>query len=195
MKITINMSQLALANASLVATGRQIDGALRRAVRATATDIRREMLVEPIMASTGLKRKILNDRLMLRFDRGPATKNSVEFAGGEHSARIVPSAKGIRVTEFKGWRTDAIDKTRARILVPWVVGGMKVAAGFVNPSGKKQKPIRTRSRKKALPFARTALAPSVASMLKALYNDRFIGDASDRLAERFELEISKELNK
>ena len=56
MKITINMSQLALANASLVATGRQIDGALRRAVRATATDIRREMLVEPIMASTGLKR-------------------------------------------------------------------------------------------------------------------------------------------
>ncbi|QEL55501.1 hypothetical protein [Chromobacterium paludis] len=195
MKIDVQLSELALANAELVATGQQIDRALRRAVRVTATTIRREMVVEPIMARTGLRRKSVNQRLALKFDKPGKDGGTANILSGPHVARIVPSAKGIRVTEFRRYEVQAITRTRARILIPWVDGGKKVVAGFVNPSGSKLKPMRTRSRNKPLPYPRTALAPSVASMVKAMYDSQFVADAGARLEAQFELEIAKEIDK
>lgn len=198
MRVQIKLNELTLANAALVATSQQIDRALKSAVDASARDIRRDLLMKAIQQATGLKRKLLNDRLALRYDRPKGRKGSnIGIGVLGYSARIVPSAKGIKATEFRDVGMEMVNasRNRARATVPWVDGTRKVIAGFINPKGKARHPIRTRNRNGKLKQGRTALAPSVASMVKDMDTSSFAERASRILQERFDLALAKELKR
>lgn len=198
MRVQIKLNELTLANAALVATSQQIDRALKSAVDASARDIRRDLLMLAIQRATGLKRKLLNDRLSLRYDRPKRrTVNHIGIGMLDYSARIVPSGKGIRATEYRNIGVEMVDAVhnRARATVPWIDGTRKVIAGFVNPRGKKRYPIRTFTRKGKLDPGRTALAPSVATMVRDMDTSSFADRASRILQERFELALAKELKR
>lgn len=84
---------------------------------------------------------------------------------------------------------------RARALVPWVNGKRKVIAGFVNPKGRAKRPLRSRSHKGKLQNLRTAIAPSVASMVKEYYREAQLNKGADRLLNNLSAELEKEVIK
>lgn len=167
--IQIDMKGLAETVEIFKALPKEAERARINGINRTATEVRREEIVLPMSRDTGIKRKILNDRI--RIERAQR---------GKETARIVPSSAGIPVPEYRYRMQPTAHPTRARILVDWP-GGKKVAAGFINPLGKRQAPLRSYNHKGKLSPPETALAPSAAALFKVVVTDEVRGRAADRL--------------
>ena len=169
------------------------------AVNRTGRWVKRVLLVEPLSKATGIKTKILNDRIQLRN----ATKATP-------AASIVPSSRGIAARSFRH-RAAPVQgsKVRARVMVDWLEGE-KVAAGFINPLSTRKLPLATRSvrERKVKKGARNphikqyrynyqtpknAQGPSAAAMFKVAVTQAMRDQAADKLAEEFNVELDKVL--
>lgn len=139
----------------------------------------RQMIVQRIASTTGISPKAVRGRL------------PVKRAGFKRAnAFMSPSSYGVPIEEYtyKARRLPgARGRTRAQILVNWVGGQTKVAAGFINPSGMREAALRTRTHKGELPKPESAMGPSVAAAFKAAPKqgiletvvDVFLGKASE----------------
>lgn len=146
----------------------------RSAVNKTLTAIRKK-LVNEIHRDTGINKRYLRTRLKVRR------------AGlRRRSGYVVPSSASVPVAEYRGVTLESVSPTRARIYVPWVGGGRKLAAGFVNPRGKMRVPLRSRSHKGRLRSPEPALGPSVAAAVSELFDDDFRAEVQHVLAANFE---------
>lgn len=149
----------------------EIKKAARTSLNRQVTATRKEDLVNPGMAATGLKRAALNAALPLS-----------KAGSNDLVAKIKASGSGIPVPAFR-YRHEPTGKgpTRHRIQVAWP-GGEKIAAGFVNPKGQYQATLTTR--RKGYKLA-VALAPSAATLRKDLYGSSEEQQTADQLGERF----------
>jgi hypothetical protein len=117
--------------------GRQGDVLARKVASSAARWLRDSYVVQALSGSTGLSSAIVR--------KGAVVKAAtVKYP----SARINFSSSGILVREFN-WRARRTNHpTRAQILVDWIGGSEKVAAGFVNPRGAGV-PLSTRNQRAA----------------------------------------------
>ncbi|WP_325435167.1 hypothetical protein [Pseudomonas nitroreducens] len=178
------------ARALLAAQRRSVDPVIRGTLNTTATAARRERYVKQLMGTFG-RRQFLNDRMKIK------RANSRRL-----NARVIPSSSGVEVLSYRQWGSDRIDATRA---VVWVRApdGRKVAAGFVNPSSKRQLPWATRSAKKGRSNAyrsewgkrRVAMGPSVAYWFRRLSGGETIRWTSAFMQQEFERRMRRELAK
>ncbi|AQZ96558.1 hypothetical protein ACFSB1_10725 [Halopseudomonas phragmitis] len=188
MELGIKLQGVPFAEARLATVNRSIEPVLRGALNTTATSARRERYTKPLRVALPSRR--LNRRLVIKRARR-----------GRMDARIIPSSSGIAVTEYSRWGFDPIDRTRARV---WVMGpsGKKIAAGFVNPSGRRQAPLGTRSEKRGAKRTYTyqralgeALAPSAAFWFKQLSGGATVRWVNGFLQREFERRIRLEIAK
>lgn len=121
------------AEETLKRIGKKIDPLIRGAVNTTATQVRKQRFNAPLRAA---------------FPSGFINKGIVikRANSKRRDARLIPSSSGVNVTQYKKWTYIRIDRTRARIVVTGPYG-RKLAAGFVNPEGRKRLPLSTRSSK------------------------------------------------
>lgn len=155
--------------------GKEGDKIAREAATRAATLVRQNFLVGLISEQTGISRSVI-----MRYTYIKRATPKYEHA------RINFSGAGIEVGEYR-YQIKKLDATRARILVDWL-GGMKIAAGFVNPSSKNKHPLRTRSHKtsrsgKGYSYETglsKALGPSLATAYLAIPSQ-----AIDREAQKF----------
>ncbi len=157
----------------------EVKKAARTSLNRQITQTRKEDLVTPGMAATGLKRAALNAALPLKKAGSNSLKSEIKASG---SGIPVPAFRyrWQRVTQ-QIQQSRGASPTRARILVAWP-GGEKVAAGFVNPKGQYQATLTTR--RKGYKLA-VALAPSAATLRKELYGSSNEQQTADQLAEKF----------
>ncbi|QNM94903.1 hypothetical protein [Chitinimonas koreensis] len=104
------------------------------AVNEIAGEARKDELLKPLREASGLPSTELTRRVKL-----------VRASAGNPIAKITADSAGIPATRFK-FSIQAMDRTRGRVFVPWV-GGSKLVAGFANPAGRYQLPLRTFNRK------------------------------------------------
>lgn len=119
----------------LESLGAQGDKITRVAATEAATDLRDTFLIRNIGSKTGLSSGVIRS-------------NAKVYGANKRypGAHLMFSGAGIPVEEFDYTsRTSGINATRAQILVDWVTGGQKVAAGFINQYGKRKAPIATRN--------------------------------------------------
>ena len=153
-----------------------LPGEVRKAARTSlnrqATATRKEDIVEPLMAVTGIQRKVLNDRI------------PISRANQNLMAIIQANQRGIPVPAYVGWKHQPTGRgpTRHRIIVRWPGTGTKIAAGFVNPFGTYKAPLTTRLKGVNLGVA---LGPSAAALRRAVYNEAEMGVTAQELAQRF----------
>ena len=113
--------------------GRQGDEIAREAANAAAKTIRADYIVRQLSRDTGVSQAVL------------LASSRVQKANRKYPySRINFSSGGIPVNEY-GYRLRPIDATRAQILIEWVGGREKLAAGFINPKGSKQAALTTRN--------------------------------------------------
>lgn len=185
----MHISGLQQARAALAATAREVDRARINACNRTAVKIKRQLVPE-LARPTGVAAKII--RRALRIRRA-STQRPV--------AVLRPASRGIPVALYR-WKPERRSRAelRSRILVAWVDGGWKLAAGFANPAAadfqpdplssrrdnrsaaQRQRRVRGKNRRgeyrvQHLAVPVPAVGPSVASMWRAL-------DVSGR-AERY----------
>ncbi|AYF88628.1 hypothetical protein D6Z43_16265 [Pseudomonas sp. DY-1] len=133
MRVQIGLEGVKLAKARLDAVGKSVDPILRGTLNTTVRWARRGIYLKELR-SVFPQRSWLNKKL------------KIKLAGTRRlNARIIPSGSGIEVRSRRGWGYRELSGTRARIYVPDVDGGRKLAAGFVNPGSKKKEPLSTRS--------------------------------------------------
>lgn len=188
--LAIQVQGLELAKRRLEEAGRKIDPVLRGALNTTATKSRQNYYTKALSPAIG----------------GPRTRRAIRVKRarrGLMNARLIPSAAGIPVPYYKGWWFEPINLTRARV---WVRGpdGMKVAAGFVNPSSKNQLPLATRSAKakrgggeyrKNYKQLQLALGPSAAYWFRKLTTAKTVRFVNADLQREFERRIVREISK
>jgi hypothetical protein len=153
----------------------EVRKAARTSLNRQVTATRKSDIVEPLMAATGIQRKVLNDRI------------PISRANRELIAVIKANQYGIPVPAYT-WnhQPTGFHPTRHRIFVKWPGGRFKVAAGFVNPFGTYKAPISTRLYAYRGDTSKyVALAPSAASLRKAVYNETEMGVTAQELAVRF----------
>lgn len=174
---------LELAKARLAAINRSVDPIARGATNTTATQARQTQYIAPMSA-------LFYDKAFLR------RRMVIKRAGRKRSdARIIPSSSGIPVTEWPGWNYSALSPTRGRIYVR-DLQGRKIAAGFVNPSAKQRKPVRTRGFKGANGRKmKPALGPSLAFFFRRLTTSKTIRWTNAFLQQEFERRMRRELAK
>lgn len=200
MHIQVSLHGLEMAKARLAEVSRKVEPVARGALNTTATKVRAERYVKPLMGSMG-RRAWLNAKIKVK------RANSRRF-----ESRLIPSSSGVDVSNYKSWGYDTISPTRARI---WVRGprGQKVAAGFVNPRGDLRRPLSTRSERarnlkrpgrNRSPHVRSyryemgltnAMAPSVAFWFKQLTSTQTIRWTNTFLQQEFERRIKREVAK
>ena len=185
------------ARRQLEAIGRQIEPVLRGTLDTTATEARQRRYT-PHIAPMFRGRSWVNKRIVIK---------RVNARKGRFDARLIPSSAGVYVTEYKRWGYQAIDKTRARILVG-SFKGHKVAAGFVNPASFARQPLATRSsvnrnvKKRGGAFTYSygtglmpAIGPSVAWFFKQLTSVTTMRWINRRLEQEFQRRVRRELLK
>lgn len=147
----------------------------------------RRFTTDYIASSTGIKKKTVRGRLAIRRakTRLPA-------------ARMVPSSQGVEIHEYR-YRLERVgygrNKTRGRIRVNWVGNTTKIAAGFINPLGNKQAPLRTRSYKGKFAKPRAAVGPSVAAAWKAMPKQPVTIHTRDVLLANIQKDIPKQIGR
>lgn len=198
LRIGIRPEGFAAAKRQLESIGRQIEPVLRGALDTTAADARQRRYT-PHIAPMFRGRSWVNKRIIVK---------RVNARKGRFDARLIPSSAGVYVTEYKRWGYQAIDKTRARILVG-SFKGHKVAAGFVNPSSFARQPLATRTsvrrevKKRGGQHAYTyqyhapkpAMGPSVAWFFKQLTSVTTMRWINRRLEQEFQRRLRRELLK
>jgi hypothetical protein len=114
------------------------DQLTRQASTEAANDLRDTWLIGEISGGTGIGRGVIRKNARI-------TRASVKWPG----AKIYFSSAGIPVEEYRYSRKGAgANAARSQILVDWITGGQKVAAGFINQFGKRQMPLSTRNEKR-----------------------------------------------
>lgn len=188
MQLSVKLQGTELAKAMLATVNRSIDPVMRGALNTTATRTRKERFNAPMRGVMPSRR--INRKLIIKRARR-----------GRMNSRIIPSSSGIPVTEYSRWGFDPIDATRARV---WVVGpnGRKIAAGFVNPSSTRKRPLRTRSEKRTAKRTYTyqvgleeALGPSMAYWFKQNSGSATVRWVNGFLQREFNRRIQAELAK
>lgn len=128
-------------------------------INRTGTASRKQVITQ-VSGATGIKAKLLRQRL-----------GSKRASVNRPDLLIWPSSAGVDVKEYRYHmeRVGAVKNiTRARIRVDWLNSGRKIAAGFINPLGKKRAALRTRASKGTLKVPKGAIGPSVAAIWKAM---------------------------
>ncbi len=162
--------------------GARGDVVARRASTQAAADLRSSWMVQTLSGETGISRSVVLRNMALKRANPRYPDARINFSGS-----------GVLVRDYR-YRSRVVDArhNRAQIVLDWV-GGTKVAAGFINPRGRKKTPLSTRSsrttsRGKTYTYNRgrlvDALGPSIASAFKALPEDQVQQQAQARLAER-----------
>ncbi|WP_312115301.1 hypothetical protein [Stutzerimonas nitrititolerans] len=188
------------AKRQLESIGRKVEPVLRGSLDTTATETRKRRYT-PYIAPMFKGRSWVNRKIIIK---------RVNALKGRFDARLIPSSAGVYVTEYRRWGYQAIDATRARILVG-SFKGHKVAAGFVNPSSFARQPLATRSsvtryvKKRGRRFTynygagpsglMTAMGPSVAWFFKRLTNVTTVRWVNRRLEQEFQRRMRRELSK
>lgn len=117
--------------------GSKADQITRQAATEAGNDLRDTYLIRTISAKTGLSHGVIR--------RHSKIHNANRRYNGAH---IMFSSAGIPVTEYEFTsRTSGLNATRSQILVDWVTGGQKVAAGFINQYGQRKAPLATRNQR------------------------------------------------
>ncbi|HBO3486362.1 TPA: hypothetical protein L4S39_000402 [Pseudomonas aeruginosa] len=195
MRAPIRLVGVEQAQARLREAGRRVDPVMRGALNTTATQTRKQRYNEPMRPA--FTSAFTNRRIVIKRARA-----------GRMNARLIPSSSGVNVTAYRRWIFEPINSTRARI---YVVGpnGRKVAAGFVNPSGRLQRPLSTRSQRARTARGRSpnvtsytyrralqeAQGPSVAYWFRLLTTGKTIRWTNAFLRQEFERRIRRELEK
>jgi hypothetical protein len=166
----------------LEALGAKADNVVRQAATEAATDLRDTWLLREVSGKTGISRAFVRRQARV-------TRASKKYVG----ARIFFSSAGIPVEEYNHSRRNAgANSSRSQILVDWVTGGQKVAAGFINQHGKRQQPLSTRNEKRKGQKTYTygkgkmtdAMGPSLAAAYLDLPEHEVRRQAEVRLTER-----------
>ncbi len=198
MNVTIKVLGLKEAERQLQAQAKKVDPVLRGALNSTGTKTRTQRYTKPmekLFKSSLLGRKLAGEDLRGKLKLKRARR-------GMMNARIIPSASGVRVDDYRRWAFEALTPTRARIYV-FGLRGRKVAAGFVYPSSSRQAPLRTRNSKttargktyatkKALS---AAIGPSTAYWFKQLTTTQTIKFTTDFLQAEFAKRLQEEIDK
>lgn len=196
LRIGVRAEGFAAAKRQLESLGKSVDPALRGALDTTASETRQRRYT-PQIAPMFRGRSWVNKRIVIK---------RVNARKGRFDARLIPSSAGVFVTEYKRWGYQAIDKTRARILVG-SFKGHKVAAGFVNPSSFARQPLATRQsvtrnvKKRGGAFTysygngqlQPAMGPSVAWFFKQLTNVTTVRWVNRRLEAEFQRRVRRAL--
>lgn len=196
LRIGVRIEGYEAAKRQLASQGKSVDPALRGALDTTATETRKRRYT-PQIAPMFRGRSWVNKRIVIK---------RVNVRKGRFNARLIPSSSGVFVTEYKRWGYQAINKTRARILVG-SFKGHKIAAGFVNPSSFARQPLSsgssvTRNVKKrggAFTYSygtgqlQPAMGPSVAFFFKRLTNVTTVRWVNRRLEVEFQRRVRRAL--
>jgi hypothetical protein len=162
--------------------GKGADALTRQASTEAANDLRDTWIMSELSGGTGIARGIVRKNARI-------TRASAKWPG----AKIYFSSAGIPVEEYRYSRKGAgANTTRSQILVDWVTGGQKVAAGFINQFGKRQMPLSTRNEKrkggKTYTYGKsqmtTAMGPSLATAYLNLPENEVQSQAQARLNDR-----------
>ena len=152
--------------------GKGADALTRQASTEAANDLRDTWLMSELSGGTGIGRGIIRQNARI-------TRASAKWPG----AKIYFSSAGISVDEYNYTRKSVgINATRSQVLVDWVTGGKKVAAGFVNQYGKRKMPLSTRNVKNKSLSA--AMGPSLAAAYLDLPENEVQNQAQVRLNDR-----------
>ncbi|GEM_PF-2837750 len=158
--------------------GRQGDTIARSAASAAARQLRDNYIVQALAGATGISTAIVR--------KAAAVKKATPKY---EAARINFSGSGIPVREYNYRARRTRHPTRAQILVDWIGGGEKVAAGFINPLGTGV-PLSTRNQRagrngKTYTYRKgkmtEALGPSLATAYLALPENEVATRAADAL--------------
>jgi hypothetical protein len=150
--------------------GKGADALTRQASTEAANDLRDTWLMSEL-SGTGVGRGVIRKNARI-------TRASAKWPG----AKIYFSSAGISVDEYNYTRKSAgINATRSQVLVDWVTGGKKVAAGFINQLGKRQAPLSTRNVKNKIT---DAMGPSLAAAYLDLPENEVQNQAQVRLNDR-----------
>lgn len=196
LRIGVRAEGFEAAKRQLASLGKSVDPALRGALDTTASEARQRRYT-PHIAPMFRGRSWVNKRIVIK---------RVNARKGRFDARLIPSSAGVYVTEYKRWGYQAIDKTRARILVG-SFKGHKVAAGFVNPASFGRQPLATRSsvtrnvKKRGGAFTynygsgqlQPAMGPSVAWFFKKLTSVTTLRWINRRLEAEFQRRVRRAL--
>lgn len=169
--------------AQLDRLGKEGDDIARQASTEAAQSLRDNWLVNAISRQTGISGNVIRRR------------SYVKKANNKYpAARINFSGAGILVRDYKhSYRVTGGNGTRAQILVSWIGGGTKVAAGFINARGQRQAALATRNSKttkggKTYTYNKgkmvDALGPSLATAYLAIPESTVQSQAQARMAER-----------
>lgn len=168
--------------AYLETLGAEGDRIGREAATEAAEQMRDSYLVRIISAKTGVASAVIRRNARLY-------RASKKYKG----ARIAFSSSGIPVENYRH-QSRVVDArhNRSQILVDWVTGGQKVAAGFINERGKRQSPLSTHNQRRKGQKVYTyrkgqmtdAMGPSLAAAYLDLPENEVQQQAEIRLAER-----------
>lgn len=172
--------------------GKGADALTRQASTEAANDLRDTWLMSELSGGTGIGRGIIRQNARV-------ARASAKWPG----AKIYFSSAGIPVEEYNYTRKAAgINATRSQILVDWVTGGKKVAAGFINQLGKRKMPLSTRNEKrkggKTYSYGKgqmtAAIGPSLATSYLDLPENEVQNQAQARLNDRLTYLLDEALN-
>lgn len=179
---SVKLTGLESALSLLERLGSDGDRIAQQAGTAAARDLRNTWLQQQLTGATGIPVTVVQKAMRVQ----PANNQYPD-------ARINFSSSGILARQYIH-RTRLIDArhNRAQIIVNWI-GGTKVAAGFINPLGRRKQPLSTRNQKttkngKTYTYRNGVLAdamgPSIATAYQALPVSDVEQAAQQRLAER-----------
>ena len=162
--IRVEIGGLQQASQRLSRVERAVLRGVYNAINRSGTAGRKEAVAR-ISTATGISKKTV--RASFFRPKRAGFKRSTYFSGA--------SSAGIPINEYR-YTMERVgygrNKTRARIRVGWVTGGEKIAAGFINPFGRRRLGLRTRGKDgKRLLTPDTpaeALGPSIAAAFKAM---------------------------
>jgi hypothetical protein len=180
MRVDLSLKGVNGAMQTLRDAGKRVDPVVRGTLNSTATLARNKQYL-PKLSRIYPQKAFLRQRLV------------VKRAGLKRTdARVIASSSGVALEHFADWIAYRLSATRARLYVRTLTG-RRVAAGFINPSSKNQKPLRTRGfngangRKTFKP----ALGPSVASVFKQLTNAQLLRWVNAYMQQEFSRRYNK----
>lgn len=171
--------------------GAQGDSIANRAASQAAKLVRDNYLVSQLTGATGLDSRLVRDKAVVK-------RASKKYP----AARVNFSSAGIPVREYQfSKRIINARNNRAQIIVKWLGGRTKVAAGFINPGGRGV-PLSTRNEKRR--GAKTyryrngvltdAMGPSLAAAYQDMPESQVQQQAESYLSERLTFLLDEVLN-
>ena len=173
----VEIEGLENAKAQILALAAGMEKAGAQALNAAAREAKTRLLEPLLNSKAGLLDKTLIAR---RLFINTATASRLESG-------VKSGSWGITVPAYRYTLKRSAVPTRAQVMIQWV-NGLKVAAGFINPRGARQAPLRTRSQRGQYiyPTQRpvTALGPSAAAIFKVVVNEQIKQQAAELLTQK-----------